>query len=303
MDSTGPMRTRSWLPAFIAVAVYMLIDAPEALAWGPATHVQLGTDILQRLLMLPASVAAIAARYGLDYLYGSVAADMVFARRWSKIKQFCHHWTTGFSLFDLAGDDRGRAFAFGYLSHLAADTVAHGKFIPRQLAVTRVTMNFGHVYWEMRADNLIGRSAWSQLDELARCDWGRHHELMARLLTRTVLPYEVNLRLFSQINRLITRRHWRRSVEAWDRYSRWPLSPSLVEQYRAESLDRIVSVLSEGYRSAVVREDPSGTSALTDVRLNRRHVRRHRRYGLPLDHLVLEAAASYAPAQPSGHAA
>lgn len=303
MDSKRPMRTRTWLPAFIAVAVYVLFDTPEALAWGPATHVQLGAEILNRLLLLPASVAAIVARHGIDYLYGNVAADVVFAKRWSKIKQFCHHWTTGFSLFDLADDDRSRAFAYGYLSHLAADTVAHGKFIPRQLAVTRVTMNFGHVYWEMRADSLIDPAIWSRLDGLARWDWDRHHELMARLLTRTVLPYEVNLRLFSQINRLITRRHWRRSVEAWDRYSRWPLSSSLVAQYRAESLDRIVSVLSKGHRSAVVREDPSGTSTLTDVRLNRRRVRRHRRYGLPLDHLVLEAAASYAPAESSGNAA
>jgi len=46
-----------------------------------------------------------------------------------------------------------RAFAFGYLAHLAADTVAHNYFVPRQLAVTSSTSSLGHSYWESRFEN------------------------------------------------------------------------------------------------------------------------------------------------------
>jgi hypothetical protein len=289
------VKPRTSTIAICIAAIYCLVDATEVFAWGPATHVHLGSQVLGHLALLPAAVAALLARHRLDYLYGNVAADVVFAKRWSRVKQFCHHWTTGFQLHDLAEDDRGRAFALGYLSHLAADTVAHGKFVPRQLAVTRSTVNFGHLYWEMRADNRIALSAFRQLDALAGHDVQPHHDLMSDVITETFLPYDLNLHLFKRINRLVTRQHWRRSVSLWGQYSRWPLCADLLERYHHESMDRIMSVLQLRERSPVLHEDPNGTSALLSVKVNRRSLHRLRRRGLPLDHLLREAAASYAP--------
>src|SRR5262245_12323119 len=122
-------------------------------AWGPATHVGISGSALSQISLLPTAIAAILVRNPLSYLYGSIAADVVFAKRWSRVKQFCHHWSTGFRLLDTAEDDRAQAFAYGYLSHLAADTVAHGKYVPHQIATSGTTQNFGHFYWELRADS------------------------------------------------------------------------------------------------------------------------------------------------------
>ncbi len=289
------VKPRTWTIAAVVAVLYSLADAADALAWGPATHVQLGSQILGNLAWLPTAVGIALARHGLDYLYGNVAADAVFAKKWSRIKQFCHHWTTGFRLLELAEDDRHRAFAYGYLSHLAADTIAHGKFVPRQLAITRTTINFGHLYWEMRADNRIGYKAFRQLDALADHDVRTHHDLMAAVITHTFLPYRLNLRVFKRINRLVTRQHWRRSVSLWGQYSRWPLCGDLLDRYHAESVDRMVCVLSRLHKSPVLHDDPNGNSSLLSVRVNRRHLHRLRRRGLPLEHLLREAVASYAP--------
>ena len=289
------MKPRTWLFAVVAAALYVLFNADEALAWGAGTHVQLGTEMLARLGLLPASVAAVLARHAIDYLYGNVAADVVFAKRWSRVKQFCHHWTTGFRLLDRCGDGRGQAFALGYLSHLAADTVAHGKFIPRQLAVTGTTMNFGHLYWELRADSLLAPDSADRLEALARYDFTVHHARMAEVMTQTFLPYEVNLRVFERITHLMTRRPLLRSMGMWGVYSRWPLCGDLLRRYHDECLERMASVLSEQERSPVLHEDPNGSSALLQVRVHRRHVRLLRRGGLALDHLLYDAAASYAP--------
>jgi hypothetical protein len=289
------MATRLRRVALLAGAALLFFDTASAWAWGPATHVHLATRLLADVGWLPATLAALLGRHTVSYLYGNIAADVVFAKRWSRIKQICHQWTTGFRLLDGAVTDRDRAFSLGYLSHLAADTVAHGKYVPRQLAVTHTSMNFGHLYWEVRADHVVPPAAFRGLRELERHDFHAHHHQLALVLTETFLPHEVNLRLFRRINRLVAARPWQNSVRLWGRHSRWPLSVGMLRMYHDESLERMISVMVDQHRSPVLHEDPNGTSALQHVRHNRRHVRRLRRRGLPLAHVVHEAAATYAP--------
>ena len=167
------MKITRW--TYLAAAVLVLTDADTALAWGPATHIGLASSILDQLSLLPSAVGAVLARHGVSYLYGNIAADVVFAKRWSRIKQFCHHWTIGFELLESAPDDQCKAFAYGYLSHLAADTVAHGKFVPRQISASECTVNFGHLYWELRADGIEEESHWRALDRLLRTEHNHHH--------------------------------------------------------------------------------------------------------------------------------
>ena len=130
----------------LLLATIVLVGVPtDALAWGPATHVGIGASVLDGLALLPAALAALLYRRRDAYLYGCIAADIVFAKRLSRVKQFCHHWSTGFKLLDSASDDSGTAFAYGYLSPLAADTIAHGKYVPHQIVVSGTSVNFGHL--------------------------------------------------------------------------------------------------------------------------------------------------------------
>ena len=275
--------------------VVLLGCSDFALAWGPATHIELAGSILERLAIMPAAIAAILARNGIAYIYGNIAADIVFAKRWSRVKQFCHHWSTGFGLLECAEDDRAAAFAYGYLSHLAADTVAHGKFIPRQIAVCDSTVNFGHFYWELRADATQSESTWALLEQIIAGDHRDHHTAMERHITDTFLPYDFNRRLFDRMNAVTVRQGFRRTVHLWGRLSRRDLSPGLMAGYRSESLDRIQSILTDGHRSPLLREDPNGTSALMQLSVRRREVRRMKRIGIPVERTMIEAAVGLAP--------
>ncbi len=280
----------------LVIAVLVVLgDAREVLAWGPGVHIGLGSSVLNGLSVLPAAVAALLARHGVSYLYGNIAADVVFAKRLSRVKQFCHHWSTGFALLDEADDDRSKAFAYGYLAHLAADTVAHGKFVPRQLVVSRCTLNFGHVYWEMRADATEPGATRKKLEAILQADHADHHARLERRITDTFLPYDLNRALFARVNSLVARRAFHRAVDTWSHCSRWYLSPSLVEAYRSECVDRIQSILSEGTRSPLVREDPNGTSALMQVRVRRRELRRLKRRSVPVEGRRIEASHGLAP--------
>ena len=262
-----------WLPILVGAVTYLLLSAEPAAAWGPATHVMLARDILAQLALLPSTVAAVLTRYGLDYVYGNLAADVVLAKRLSRVKQFCHHWATGFAMLEDANDDQHRAFALGYLSHLAADTVAHNKYVPHQLMVSDTTVSFGHVYWELRAEQAVPEEHWVELRRLLHQSFPGHYATLSARLDQALLPFAINNRVFYSMNRLFSNLTWRRGARMWLRMSRWPVSRQLLAGYHAECIQRMTSVLTHLHDSPVLREDPNGTSALMRVARARRHLR------------------------------
>ncbi|MCK6484217.1 MAG: zinc dependent phospholipase C family protein [Phycisphaerae bacterium] len=293
-DSSDAPRRRLWpILALAALAVLTLGD--EVWAWGPATHVKLAGDLMSSGL-LPAALASLLGRHAWHFLYGNVAADIVFAKKLSRIKQICHHWTTGFAMLDGSQSDEDRAFASGYLCHLAADTVAHGKYLPRQMAMSRSTIGFGHLYWEVRADSRIDAACWRLLRETLAQPYPGAMNLMELHLPDTLLSFDANHAVFNRLNLLASMRSWRRSIGLWGRVSRWPLSDAVLRDYHAESLARMADVLTRGAQSTVLHDDPNGNSALAHARARRKLLRRMKRARLPLEHVVSEAAACLAPA-------
>ncbi len=255
----------------ILLAAFAVVD--PVFAWGPATHVGLGGTVLQNIGLLPAAIGALLSKHAIAYLYGNIAADIVFAKRLSRVRQFCHHWSTAFNVLGSAQSEHTQAFAYGYLSHLAADTVAHGKFVPRIIQFSGVSINTGHLYWELRADAMQNPQSWTQLRSILSADHDEHHHVLSPHMSDTLLSYGTNRFLFNRLNALTLNRGFRRSVSIMDRWSRWTLPSAMMSGYHSESVDRIISVLSDGDRSPVVREDPNGTLALRRLRDERRERR------------------------------
>ncbi len=279
----------------LVVGGVLFLNAESACAWGPATHISLGSSILDQLSLLPSALALLLHRHARSYLFGNIAADMVFAKRLSRVKQFCHHWSTGFGLLDRAMSDTDRAFAYGYLSHLAADTVAHGKFVPRQIVLSGNRVNSGHLYWELRADAAVSNGVWSKLNDVLDAEHDGHYGAMSLHLTNTFLSYEMNRIIFQRLNYFSARPMFRHSINILSQYSRWELPEKLISAYHGECIDRIVTLLIEGERCALLRDDPNGTSALMNIHAHRRHERHLRRRGMGVSRFRLEACAGLAP--------
>ena len=270
------------------------------MAWGPAVHVGLADAVLGNLGLLPAAIAVILQKHRAAFRYGSIAADVVFAKRWSRIKQSCHHWSTAFSLLERAETEQAEAFAYGYLSHLAADTVAHGKYVPRQVLLSGSTLNLGHLYWELRADATQTEATWERLSHLLIVDHDEHHGALRGHLCETFLPHEWNLLLFYRVNSMAARPAVRRALDVWGRSWGSELPANVLAEYQSESIERIRSVLLIGSRSAVVRDDPNGTSALMRVSVHRRDARRRRRRGMSGERGLVEASRAFGPAVVGG---
>jgi hypothetical protein len=274
---------------------FWLVLGDGAWAWGPTTHIGIANTVLRELGLLPAGVALVLSRHALAFLYGSIAADVVFAKRWSRVKQFCHHWSTGFALLRACRGEREKSFAFGYLAHLAADTVAHGKFVPRQIALSDGSVNFGHLYWELRADALEPLATRRLLETVLAGDHAEQDRQLSRHITDTLLPFDVNRLLFERFNGLLLRERFRLTVRLCGRLSKWPLPADLLREYRRESADRVLSVLSEGEHSPVLREDPNGSSALMKLRVNRKTLRARLGRTASSRRRLLESSWSWAP--------
>lgn len=294
VTSAGMMHSRIGF-ILLATAIILLVGESTAQAWGPATHVKLGSDLLAHAHLLPVALAALLRRNARDYLFGNIAADVVLAKKLSRVKQFCHHWKTGLAVLEDADNESSRAFALGYLSHLAADTVAHNKFLPRQMTVTRSTLSFGHLYWELRADSTIGSHYWATLRDILDQVFAEHEARLNSRLTDTWLPFSVNWKMFYRMNRFVALRSLRRAMETWYNVSRWSLSDQLMREYRQECLKHMLDVVIHQHEADVLHLDPNGNAALAYTRAQRRQLRQMARVGLISPHILYEAALGHAP--------
>lgn len=283
------------LTILLGAITLVLLSASDAFAWGPATHIKLGSDLLSQSGLISAGLASLLLKHRRAFLYGNVATDTVFAKKMSRVKQICHHWSTGFNLLEAARTDEGKAFAYGYLSHLAADTVAHNKFLPRQMAVAQSTVTFGHLYWEIRADCPIARAHWARLRSVLQNEPGEVDDLLRAALTNTLLSFRTNRVIFRRMNLLVSLSSWRRSVDFWAKLSRYQLDEDLLKGYHADSLSRMADVLNRGTQSPVLHLDPNGNAALDYAKAQRRYLQYTRRAHLPSAHVIDEASFGHAP--------
>ena len=182
----------------LGVALSWILLQPEPLwAWGPGTHIALGEGVLASLYLLPPAIRAIIESHPLHFLYGSIAADISFAKKYVPEGRHCHHWHVGEEILATADSPRLSAVGYGYLAHLAADTVAHNLFIPRQLLMTSTTQAIGHTYWEHRMDIHLGEEYLTRARHLVmENDHAEADALFDQVLSNTIFSFRTNQRIF-----------------------------------------------------------------------------------------------------------
>lgn len=259
----------------VALAAALLLLAPDvALAWGPATHTQLGLEILRSANLFPPAVAALLARHPIDFLYGSVAADISMAKKYAPVGRHCHHWHVAREIFRAAGDDgRLKAAMTGYLSHLAADVLAHNIFVPRMLLLTSSTRALGHSYWEHRMDVDVG-AEYARLARwiVTRFDHSRTDELFHRVLSSTLFSFSTNRRIFRGMIRISGNESWHSIFDTVIDNSRWDLDPTEVVRYQRYAFELVADFLLRDESSKVSTEDPIGDRNLAEAKKIRRRV-------------------------------
>ena len=266
---------------------------------------------MRSLTLVPQSVAELLHAFPYDFLYGSIAADTSIAKKYAPAGRHCHSWGVGLDVLDGARDEPSRAFAFGYLSHLAADSVAHNYFVPKQLAVTSSTSTLGHSYWESRFDTHLGPEPSRRARELILIDHSTSDALLDRVLSPTIFSTPTNRRIFRGMVVVADSESWQRIFQLMTDNSRWDLEGEEVARYLDRSFDYIIDFLRRVDASEPYSLDPSGDEPLRAAKRVRRLALRaggeaevrgqaERRFGMPSSNLPFArelTAPLYVPAR------
>lgn len=265
----------------VALAVLGLALTPAAaFAWSPGTHIYLGEAVLANLPLLPTAVAALLRAFPYDFLYGSIAADTSMAKKYAPVGRHCHAWHVGQEIFDRADGERLQAFGLGYLAHLAADTVAHNFFVPRQLVVASTTIAIGHSYWESRFETHLGDQFARTAMDVIRMDHGESDAHLDRILSPTIFSVRTSRRLFRGMVGLTETESWQAAFRVVAERSRWDLSDHEVERQMRVAFQLVMEMLAGGTMPQARRLDPAGEASLRMAKQVRLDVLRHR---LPRD--------------------
>ncbi len=224
---------------FVFLVLGFIFIPAAVFAWGPMTHMYLGNQLLSCTPLIPAGILALIRKHKQDFLYGNVMADTIIGKKYLPDDKSSHSWDVGLKLFGQAKSWPERAFAYGYLSHLAADTVAHE-------TLTDELGNMGHTWVELKADSLIDKTYWLQAVTISKAVRKRSDLLLENSLDRYVFSFKTNKRIYKSILFLsLLNKKRRRGVDR-----------ELIHELHEESLARMLDLLQFGTDSEVLEKNP-----------------------------------------------
>lgn len=246
-----------------ATAVALLAFPADAFAWGPVTHLVHGSLVLADATTLPSLLQGLLNTHRFAYLYGCIAADIIHAKRYTRsVYTHCHYWPVGWQLLEAAGNERERAFAWGYLSHLAADVLSHNAYVPVRLVLSFDARTHRHLYWEARFDAAQRRDRWRLLREVLAHPFADCDRLVERVVERTLFSFRTNKRIFNSVMAVQRLEQWHAVVRGLGERSRYGLAAAEVEGFNSRCVSLIHDLLRRGRASACQAADPTGHAAL-----------------------------------------
>ncbi|MFP4399623.1 MAG: zinc dependent phospholipase C family protein [Desulfonatronovibrio sp.] len=221
---------------FSLIIFFAQVDS--CFAWGPMTHTYFAHEILRAASLLSASVYSLLTAYSTNFIYGSIVADNYLGKPEHKNP---HDWETGFLLLGNAGKRTDAAFAYGFLSHLAADTVAHGQMD------LGAKSKLGHAWIEMESDSLMAKSCWRTV---ARLDKNRlrSNDQLANLI---IDPVDCRSKNFQRIYRMSIKM----SVLNYRRWTNFYKED--FAGYHRMSVFRAIDVINKKEASQYLKHDPN----------------------------------------------
>jgi hypothetical protein len=217
----------------------VLIMPSFAFAWGPMTHMYLGNEIFSFAPLIPAGVMALLRKYRQDFLYGNLMADTILGKKYLPDDKSSHSWELAFNMLEQAKRGPEKAFVYGYLSHLAADTVAHE-------TLTEDMKDMGHTWIELKADSVIDKVYWLQYVTMSKSMKKRHELFLEGSVESFLFSFKTNKRIYkSMVFLSFLNKKRKRGIDR-----------EQIELLHKDSILRMLDILRNGNEAAAVKKSP-----------------------------------------------
>ncbi|HEX8947657.1 MAG TPA: zinc dependent phospholipase C family protein [Dissulfurispiraceae bacterium] len=224
---------------FILLLIGFVFVPSFAFAWGPLTHMYLGNEIFTYAPLIPAGVLGLIRKYKQDFLYGNLMADIIIGKKYLPDDKSSHSWDVALNLRDQAKKGPEKAFVYGYLSHLAADTVAHE-------TLTGDALDMEHTWLELKADSMINKIYWLQSVTISKAVQQRNDRFLEGTLDSYIFSFKTNRRIFKGMVFLsLLNKKRTRGVDS-----------EYICQLHDKSLTRMIDLLKNGKDSPVLEKSP-----------------------------------------------
>lgn len=225
---------------FLVLLLALLLVPSTAWAWGPLTHIYVANELFAYASLIPAGIFSLMTRFRQDFLYGNLMADMILGKSQLPEEKSPHSWATGMRFLEQAHTESEQAFAYGYLCHLAADTVAHGILLEEQ-------QDASHALLEMQADAMIHKIYWLQSVSFSRAVQRRNDRFLEDSLDSYIFSLKTNRRIYKSFVFLSLLNVGRKKARvSWD----------YIHELHDNSLARMICLLRDGEKSLVLLENP-----------------------------------------------
>ncbi len=257
----------------LIVLLIVIVVPTSAFAWGGGTHLQLGIHILNNLQILPTTVAAVIGGFPNDFLYGCLAADITVGKKFTHYLLNCHRWQMGLKVLDHASTDAQHSCAYGYIAHLAADTIAHNYYVPLKTMGSFSTITLKHAFWEVRFDSFVEREIWETGGKVAREHFEANDKLLRSVIAETLFSFGTNKRIFNSIMLVSRLEQWQQTIRALNETSRFGMEESHRDEFLELSREAVCDVLVNMNHSRYMSADPTGERALIAAEAIRKNLR------------------------------
>ncbi len=262
---------------FILICFLTILFLPSlAHAWGPLTHVYLGNQVLDLgAAIVPAGIYGILKKFKNDFLYGNLSADIILGKRFQDHEKNSHSWDTAWKLFTSAKTDSQKAFAYGYLTHLSADTVVHNLKKPVLPFTTlekklrhSILTGFTHPILEIKSDSIIDKKYRIMLKGLDKRIQSRNDVMLEDMLESVFFSFKTNKKLFKGFLVLSRLPSYTPVSNFIDKRFQYEIPVKDIYKFQQESLKRMLELLKDGRDSEVLKKNPAKISSLRGLDRN-----------------------------------
>jgi hypothetical protein len=267
------------LSFILALALAAFLPS-EAFAWAPGTHLYYAKELLHFGHLLPDTVRQLLTTYRADFLYGCIAADITLGKAYVEYIYNCHNFDVGISLLEHAKNPAEEAFVYGYISHLACDTVSHNYFVPFQNVRHFEQATFRHAYWEVRLDEHFGDRVWHELEDIIANKRNHSHDrLLDGALKDTIFSFRTNKILFSSMIAIQRLKKWQGFVKTVNRRSQLQFDIEHLDEYNRLAVTAMILLFRDWEKSPVYGVDPTGAKSMEEAMQVRKNLRQLKKAG------------------------